>query len=67
MLNTVVLDVVFGEDNARFRAYNAATNWSMIRTFVMNILRSQGYRYLIKALRFVRHDIKQLFSLLTMN
>ena len=62
-----VKDVVFGEDTAPFRAYNAATNWSIIRTLVINLLRSQGYRSLTKALRFLAHDLYLLFSLLTMN
>lgn len=60
-------DVVFGEDTAPIRAYNAATNWSIIRTFVINLLRIQGYRSLTKALRFFCHDLNKLFSLLTMN
>ncbi|PMB51808.1 hypothetical protein CEN39_13225 [Fischerella thermalis CCMEE 5201] len=62
-----VKDVVFGEDTAPIRAYNAATNWSIIRTFVINLLRAQGYRSLTKALRFLCHDLNKLFSLLTMN
>lgn len=62
-----VKDVVFGEDAARFPAFNAATNWSIVRNIVINLLRSNGYRSLTKALRFVRHDIDKLFTLLTMN
>lgn len=62
-----VKDVVLGEDTAPIRAYNAATNWSIIRTFVINLLRAKGYRSLTKALRFLCHDLEQLFSLLTMN
>lgn len=62
-----VKDVVFFEDTARFRAYNSATNWSIIRTIVINLLRSSGYPCLTKALRFLRHNLELLFSLLTMN
>ncbi|RCJ40635.1 hypothetical protein A6770_37530 [Nostoc minutum NIES-26] len=62
-----IKDVVFGEDTAPFCAYNAATNWSIIRTFVINLLRAKGYRSLTKAQRFLCHDLEQLFSLLTMN
>jgi len=62
-----VKDVVFGEDTAPIRTYNAATNWSVIRTFVINLLRARGYRSLTKALRFVCHDLDKLFSFLTMN
>ncbi len=59
-----VKDVVFGEDAAPFRHYNAATNWSFIRTIVINIARKHGYDSLTKAERFLSHDIDKLFSLL---
>lgn len=36
-----VKDVVFGEDAAPFRNYNAATNWSIIRTIAINIARNR--------------------------
>lgn len=62
-----IKDVVFGEDTAPIRTYNAATNWSIMRTFVINLLRAKGYRSLTKALRFLCHDLEQLFSILTMN
>lgn len=62
-----VKDVVFGEDAARFRADNAATNWSIIRTIVLNLLRQQGYRSLTKALRLLRHHLEQLFYILKIN
>ena len=59
-----VKDVVFGEDAAPFRNYNAATNWSFIRTLAINVARMCGYDSLTKAKRFLAHDIDQLFSLL---
>lgn len=59
-----VKDVVFGEDAAPFRNYNAATNWSLIRTLAINVARMCGYDSLTKAKRFLAHDIDQLFSLL---
>lgn len=62
-----VKDVVLGEDAARFREINAATNWSIIRNIVLNLFRGRGYRSLTQAQRFVSHDIEQLFSLLTIN
>ena len=57
-------DVIFGEDFAPFRNYNAATNWSFIRTIAINIARMCGYDSLTKAERFLAHDIDKLFSLL---
>ena len=32
-----VKDVIFGEDAAPFRNYNAATNWSIIRNIAINL------------------------------
>ncbi|WP_250126706.1 transposase [Chroococcidiopsis sp. CCMEE 29] len=59
-----VKDVIFGEDAAPFRDYNAATNWSLIRTLVINIARTCGYDSLTKAERFLAHDIDKLIRLL---
>ena len=58
-----VKDVIFGEDAAPFRDYNAATNWSFIRTLVINVARMGGYDSLTKAERFLGHDPDKLFSL----
>ncbi len=62
-----VKDVVFGEDGAPFSAYNAATNWSTIRSFDLNLLRRCGYHAISRSLRLFRHDLDALFPLLTMN
>lgn len=59
-----VKDVIFGEDAAPFRNYNAATNWSIIRNIVINLARISGYDSLTKAERFLAHDIDKLISLL---
>lgn len=59
-----VKDVIFGEDAAPFSNYNAATNWSFIRTIAINVARMSGYDSLTKAERFLAHDIDKLFSLL---
>lgn len=58
-----VKDVIFGEDAAPFRNYNAATNWSIIRNITINLARKGGYDSLTKAERFLAHDIDKLFSL----
>jgi len=57
-------DVIFGEDTAPVTNYNAATNWSFIRTIAINLARMSGYNSLTKATRFFAHDIGKLFSLL---
>lgn len=62
-----VKDVVFGEDAARCPQHNAATLWSIIRTIVINLVRSSGHASLTKALRLLRHDIQALFHLVTTN
>ena len=59
-----VKDVLFGEDAAPFKDYNAATNWSFIRTIAINLARMCGYDSLTKAERFLAHNIDKLFSLL---
>lgn len=59
-----VKDVIFGEDAAPFKNYNAATNWSFIRTFAINVARMSGYDSLTKVERFLGHDIDKLFFLL---
>ncbi|HEY9778973.1 MAG TPA: ISAs1 family transposase [Leptolyngbyaceae cyanobacterium] len=59
-----VKDVIFGEDTAPLKDFNAATNWSIIRNIVINIARDNGYDSLTKAERFLSHDIERLFSLL---
>ncbi len=59
-----VKDVVFGEDAAPFSNYNAAINWSFIRTIAINVARMSGYNSLTKAERFLAHGIDKLFSLL---
>ncbi|NJL23352.1 MAG: transposase [Leptolyngbyaceae cyanobacterium SM1_3_5] len=62
-----VKDVVFGEDGDRFAADNAATNWSTIRSFDLNLLRRRGDRAISHTLRLLRHDLDALFPLLTTN
>jgi predicted transposase YbfD/YdcC len=62
-----VKDVVLKEDAAPFVHSTAATNWSIIRTIVLNLVRHWGYRSLSKAQRFLSHDLDQLFHLLTIN
>ena len=59
-----VKDVIFGEDAAPFNNYNAATNWSILRTIAINLARKGGYDSLTKAERFLAHDIDKLFLLL---
>ena len=56
-------DVILGEDAAPFKDYNAATNWSLIRTIAINIARMCGYDSLTKAERILAHDIDKLFYL----
>lgn len=59
-----VKDVVFKEDTSPLSNHNAASNWSLLRSIVINIARQHGYDSLTKAERFLSHNISQLFSLL---
>lgn len=58
-----VKDVVFGEDQAPFTHINAAINWAIGRTFVINLLRQQGWWSMTRALQEIAHDIPQLLHL----
>lgn len=62
-----VKDVVFGEDTARFPSHTPATNWSIVRDFVLNLFRRHGCRNITQAMRLKGHDLDELFSLLNMN
>jgi predicted transposase YbfD/YdcC len=59
-----VKDVVFKEDSLPLKHHNAASNWSLLRSIVINLARQHGYDSLTKAERFLSHNIPQLFSLL---
>lgn len=62
-----VKDVVFGEDTARCSNHTPATNWSIVRNFVVNLFRQHGYAGITQAKRRLGHDLGKLFSLLNMN
>lgn len=58
-----VKDVVFKEDQARFADPNAAVNWAICRTIVINLLRQQGWWSMTQALQEIAHDIPRLLWL----
>jgi Transposase DDE domain len=57
-----VKDVVMGEDQAPLCDGHAATNFAIMRTFALNLLRSNGFTSLTKGIRRVSHDLERLFS-----
>jgi predicted transposase YbfD/YdcC len=59
-----VKDVVLREDSSRIRNEQAAGNFSLVRSMVMNLLRIQGYSSITQAQRQIAHDIDKLCSLL---
>jgi predicted transposase YbfD/YdcC len=59
-----VKDVVLREDCSRIRNEQAAGNFSLVRSMVMNLLRIQGYHSITQAQRQLAHDIDKLCSLL---
>lgn len=59
-----VKDVVLGEDKAPLCAGYALTNFAIIRTFVVNLFRLNGFASITKGIRAVAHDIRRLFSFL---
>lgn len=59
-----VKDVVFGEDRSPICLSGAATNFSIVRSLVLNQYRKHGYSSLTQARRLVANDLPQLLSLL---
>ena len=59
-----VKDVVFNEDRAQMVDGYAATNFSILRSFVINIFRQNGFDSLTEAIRHCAHNILLLFSFL---
>jgi len=59
-----VKDVVFDEDSAQMVDGYAAANFSIIRSFVINLFRHNGFDSLTRAIRCCCHNIQLLFSFL---
>jgi len=59
-----VKDVVFEEDQAQMVDGYAAANFSILRSFVINLFRHNGFDSLTKAIRYCAHNIPLLFSFL---
>ncbi|ALF51994.1 transposase [Nostoc piscinale CENA21] len=59
-----VKDVVFDEDSAQMVDGYAAANFSILRSFVINLFRHNGFDSLTRAIRFCSHNIPLLFSFL---
>lgn len=59
-----VKDVVLNEDHSPMRQGNAPANLSVIRSWAVAILRSNGFDSITKAQRILSHDLKQIFLLL---
>lgn len=62
-----VRDVVLREDAAPFRCKTPALNWSVLRSFSVNLYRANGHPAIKTAIRRFRDDLQKLFSLLLMN
>ncbi|NEP46675.1 MAG: ISAs1 family transposase [Okeania sp. SIO2H7] len=59
-----VKDVVLKEDNLPIHQNNAATNFSVIRNIILNILRWFGYTSITQAQRFLSNDLLGILELL---
>lgn len=59
-----VKDVVFQEDCSAITQGNAPANFSIIRSFVVNLLRNNGYQSLTTAMRLLANDLEKLCALL---
>jgi predicted transposase YbfD/YdcC len=59
-----VKDVVFDEDSAQMVDGYAAANFSILRSFVINLFRHNGFDSMTSAIRYCCHNIPLLFSFL---
>lgn len=59
-----VKDVVFKEDSSTRSQKNAATNCSVIKTILLNILRFLGYTGITQAQRWLANDLSGILELL---
>lgn len=57
-------DVVFKEDNSKIKAQNAPENISLIKSWVMTLFRSNGFKSMTKAVRSVANDFNKMINLL---
>ena len=57
-------DVVFNEDQAQMVDGYAGANFSILRSFVINLFRHNGFDSLTTAIRHCAHNILLLFSFL---
>ena len=57
-----VKDVVLQEDDAPVCDGNAAVNFAIARTLCLNLFRMNGFDSVTQGMRFLAHDVKQLFS-----
>src|SRR3989338_1982592 len=58
-----VKDVTLNEDRSRIRTGNAPQNISLLRTFVINVLRKKGYPCIKQAIRLLSGNMKLMLSL----
>ena len=59
-----VKDVIFREDKAQMVDGYAAANFSIVRSFVINLFRCNGFNSVTSAIRHCAHNILLLFSFL---
>ena len=62
-----VRDVVMCEDDSLITEPIPAINWSVLRSFALNLFRAAGKPSLTRAIRMHGHDIQALISLLITN
>jgi predicted transposase YbfD/YdcC len=58
-----VKDVVFCEDTSPRLKGLASINFSILKSWVINLLRSQGYDSITEAINYLSHDLRALGSL----
>lgn len=58
-----VKDVIFQQDQSRIRNFQAATNFSTLKTLVINLFRSLGFVSITEGQRWLTHHWHKIFIL----
>ena len=59
-----IKDVVFKEDNACVRDEQSASNFSIMRSFALNLIRFAGFESIIEGIGMLMCDIKRMWKLM---
>lgn len=59
-----IKDVVFNEDKACVRTQSTAENFSILRSFAINLIRYAGFESITHGIRILMYDIKKIWKII---